>query len=231
MPTPRGTRLPAERLHAGPHRGGDREGEKEQGDDEAELPERPSAGHDRDEDERRDEGLFVPSRAYRHCRAKQLGPETAGRAVRAANGAMWPALSTPGRRFASKRVLTGSRSRARSVVRLSLAAVGTALVVRGPAACLAARGRSARRARLLRARGLPDRPALGPDGAPADDGEALRRARGRATPGGRGPPGQVAALEWEQGILGRLLGYGTIVAGDFEVPYVPARGRMTELIG
>jgi uncharacterized membrane protein YdbT with pleckstrin-like domain len=36
---------------------------------------------------------------------------------------------------------------------------------------------------------------------------------------------RVPALEWEQGPLGRLLGYGTLVAGDFEVPYVPARGR------
>lgn len=42
---------------------------------------------------------------------------------------------------------------------------------------------------------------------------------------------RVPALEWEQGILGRVLGYGTIVAGDFEVPYVPARGRIPELLG
>jgi uncharacterized membrane protein YdbT with pleckstrin-like domain len=40
---------------------------------------------------------------------------------------------------------------------------------------------------------------------------------------------RVPALEWEQGVVGRLLGYGTLVAGDFEVPYVPARGR--ELLG
>jgi membrane protein YdbS with pleckstrin-like domain len=36
---------------------------------------------------------------------------------------------------------------------------------------------------------------------------------------------RVPALEWEQGLAGRLLGYGTLVAGDFELPYVPARGR------
>jgi membrane protein YdbS with pleckstrin-like domain len=40
---------------------------------------------------------------------------------------------------------------------------------------------------------------------------------------------RVPALEWEQGLAGRLLGYGTLVAGDFEVPYVPARGR--DLLG
>lgn len=28
----------------------------------------------------------------------------------------------------------------------------------------------------------------------------------------------------EQGLLGRLLGYGTLVAGGIEVPYVPMRG-------
>ncbi|HYY76407.1 MAG TPA: PH domain-containing protein [Gaiellaceae bacterium] len=40
---------------------------------------------------------------------------------------------------------------------------------------------------------------------------------------------RVPALEWEQSLVGRMLGYGTLVAGDFEVPYVPARGR--ELLG
>jgi membrane protein YdbS with pleckstrin-like domain len=40
---------------------------------------------------------------------------------------------------------------------------------------------------------------------------------------------RVPALEWEQSPVGRVLGYGTLVAGDFEVPYVPARGR--ELLG
>jgi membrane protein YdbS with pleckstrin-like domain len=40
---------------------------------------------------------------------------------------------------------------------------------------------------------------------------------------------RVPALEFEQTPLGRVLGYGTLVAGDFEVPYVPARGR--DLLG
>jgi uncharacterized membrane protein YdbT with pleckstrin-like domain len=39
------------------------------------------------------------------------------------------------------------------------------------------------------------------------------------------------ALEFEQGILGRLLGYGTLVAGDFEVPYVPEARRIRTLLG
>jgi uncharacterized membrane protein YdbT with pleckstrin-like domain len=38
------------------------------------------------------------------------------------------------------------------------------------------------------------------------------------------------ALEFEQGILGRLLGYGTLVAGDFEVPYVPDARRVRTLV-
>ena len=38
------------------------------------------------------------------------------------------------------------------------------------------------------------------------------------------------ALEFEQGILGRLFGYGTLVAGDFEVPYVPDARRIRKLI-
>ena len=32
---------------------------------------------------------------------------------------------------------------------------------------------------------------------------------------------RVAALEVEQSMLGRLLGYGTLVAGELEIPYVP----------
>jgi hypothetical protein len=32
---------------------------------------------------------------------------------------------------------------------------------------------------------------------------------------------RVAAVEVEQTVLGRLLGYGTIVAGDLEIPFVP----------
>jgi uncharacterized membrane protein YdbT with pleckstrin-like domain len=38
------------------------------------------------------------------------------------------------------------------------------------------------------------------------------------------------ALEFEQGILGRLFGYGTLVAGDFEVPYVPDARRVRKLV-
>lgn len=42
---------------------------------------------------------------------------------------------------------------------------------------------------------------------------------------------RVPALEFEQTPLGRLLGYGTLVAGDFEVPYVPSGGEVRRLIG
>ncbi|HXV33772.1 MAG TPA: PH domain-containing protein [Gaiellaceae bacterium] len=38
------------------------------------------------------------------------------------------------------------------------------------------------------------------------------------------------ALEFEQGILGRLFGYGTLIAGDFEVPYVPDARRIRKLV-
>jgi uncharacterized membrane protein YdbT with pleckstrin-like domain len=42
---------------------------------------------------------------------------------------------------------------------------------------------------------------------------------------------RVPALEFEQGIVGRMLGYGTLVAGDFEVPYVPDARRLRRLLG
>jgi hypothetical protein len=38
------------------------------------------------------------------------------------------------------------------------------------------------------------------------------------------------ALEFEQSVLGRILGYGTLVAGDFEVPYVPDARRIRRLV-
>ncbi len=44
------------------------------------------------------------------------------------------------------------------------------------------------------------------------------------------PLASAPALEFEQGILGRILGYGTLVAGDFEVPYVPDAQRIRELV-
>jgi uncharacterized membrane protein YdbT with pleckstrin-like domain len=37
--------------------------------------------------------------------------------------------------------------------------------------------------------------------------------------------GRDDVVEVEQGLLGRLLGYGTLAAGGIEVPYVPVRGR------
>jgi membrane protein YdbS with pleckstrin-like domain len=42
--------------------------------------------------------------------------------------------------------------------------------------------------------------------------------------------GTAPALEFEQGILGRLFGYGTLIAGDFEVPYVPDARRIRKLV-
>jgi len=40
---------------------------------------------------------------------------------------------------------------------------------------------------------------------------------------------RVGPVEVEQGILGRLLGYGTVIAGDLEVPYVPDPRRVGRL--
>jgi uncharacterized membrane protein YdbT with pleckstrin-like domain len=42
---------------------------------------------------------------------------------------------------------------------------------------------------------------------------------------------RVPALEFEQGIAGRVFGYGTLVAGEFEVPYVPEARRVRTLLG
>jgi uncharacterized membrane protein YdbT with pleckstrin-like domain len=39
---------------------------------------------------------------------------------------------------------------------------------------------------------------------------------------------RVGAVEIEQGLLGRLLGYGTVVAGDLEITHVPEPRRLVE---
>jgi uncharacterized membrane protein YdbT with pleckstrin-like domain len=41
--------------------------------------------------------------------------------------------------------------------------------------------------------------------------------------------GRVGPIEVEQSLLGRLLGYGTVVAGELEIPYVPRPGDLCRL--
>lgn len=41
---------------------------------------------------------------------------------------------------------------------------------------------------------------------------------------------RVQAVEVEQGLLGRLLGYGTLVAGNLEIPYVPGARDVVRLL-
>lgn len=41
---------------------------------------------------------------------------------------------------------------------------------------------------------------------------------------------RIGTVEIEQGLLGRLLGYGTIVAGDLEIDYVPEPRRVYGLV-
>jgi uncharacterized membrane protein YdbT with pleckstrin-like domain len=40
---------------------------------------------------------------------------------------------------------------------------------------------------------------------------------------------RVGPVEVEQGLVGRLLGYGTVIAGDLEIPYVPDPRRVGRL--
>ena len=43
--------------------------------------------------------------------------------------------------------------------------------------------------------------------------------------------GRIGAVEIEQSIAGRILGYGTIVAGELEIDYVAKPGRVSNAIG
>ena len=42
---------------------------------------------------------------------------------------------------------------------------------------------------------------------------------------------RVGTIELEQGLVGRLLGYGTVVAGDLEIDYVPAPRELFAVVG
>ena len=41
---------------------------------------------------------------------------------------------------------------------------------------------------------------------------------------------RVGAVEVEQSLVGRLLGYGTVIAGNLEIPYVPRPGEICRLL-
>jgi uncharacterized membrane protein YdbT with pleckstrin-like domain len=41
---------------------------------------------------------------------------------------------------------------------------------------------------------------------------------------------RVGAIEVEQSVLGRLLGYGTVVAGNLEIPFVPRPSEICRLL-
>lgn len=43
--------------------------------------------------------------------------------------------------------------------------------------------------------------------------------------------GRGSAVEVDEPPLGRLLGYGTLVAGDLEIPYVPRPRELSQLVG
>jgi uncharacterized membrane protein YdbT with pleckstrin-like domain len=42
---------------------------------------------------------------------------------------------------------------------------------------------------------------------------------------------RIGPVEMEQGVLGRVLGYGTVIAGDLEIPFVPDPNRVCSLAG
>jgi len=42
---------------------------------------------------------------------------------------------------------------------------------------------------------------------------------------------RVGPVEMQQGLLGRVLGYGTVTAGDLEIPYVPDPAKVCSLAG
>jgi uncharacterized membrane protein YdbT with pleckstrin-like domain len=42
---------------------------------------------------------------------------------------------------------------------------------------------------------------------------------------------RIGPVEMEQDVLGRLLGYGTVIAGDLEIPFVPDPARVCSLAG
>jgi uncharacterized membrane protein YdbT with pleckstrin-like domain len=42
---------------------------------------------------------------------------------------------------------------------------------------------------------------------------------------------RIGPVEMQQSVAGRLLGYGTLIAGELEIPFVPDPGRVCSLAG
>jgi hypothetical protein len=45
------------------------------------------------------------------------------------------------------------------------------------------------------------------------------------------PLDRIGVVEVDQTLSGRLLGYGTLVAGELEIPYVPRPREVARLLG
>ena len=62
------------------------------------------------------------------------------------------------------------------------------------------------------------------------DREAVHRPRRRAEAGRCGAAREGGTVEIDQSLLGRLLGYGTVVAGDLEIACVPHPRELCGLV-
>ena len=218
-----------ERLDARPHRRGDDEREEEQAEDRLELPEGERRQDDRQSDERRDEGS--PGGLLHLQPVLALGgpPQTPQRVEEPVAG--------------RRRALAHAREDRRARVPRGAAARGRARAA--AAACTRARGG---RGRLLL---LPWAPALvlgalllafaafaavrnvwrwertrlviTTEKLFVVHGTVRRRAAAVRL-------ARVESLEFEQGLLGRLLGYGTLVAGPLEVSHVAKPRQVFRLL-
>ena len=203
-----------ERVDPGAHRSGEDEREEEQRDHELQLPQCERGGDDAADDERGDRGALG---GFDHLlRNSPRHGESCNPVVTSAH----EQVCLEERRHGV--VLVAPFVRA-----LLLAAPGALAVAVGwPATVVGAALLAAAALLVLRAvwRWERTRVVLTTEKLFVVDGTWRRRAAAVRL-------SRVGPIEIEQSVLGRLLGYGTIVAGELEITHVPQPRRLVERLG
>jgi len=203
---------PGQCFDSRPHRRGKDEPEEDERDHELQLPEGQGRRDERDHDECRQR---CPLRSFLHDRDFSPLGETGKRMVTSG----WEKICLDERRHAVVLALPFARA-------LGVAAVGIGLMAIGWPASIAGVALQALGAFIaLRAvwSWEQTRVVLTTDKLFVVHGTLRKRAAAVRL-------ARIGTVEIEQGLIGRLLGYGTIVAGDLEIEYVPEPRRVYGLV-
>ncbi|HKC22839.1 MAG TPA: PH domain-containing protein [Gaiellaceae bacterium] len=201
-----------ERVDSAAHRRCDDDPEEDEGDRELQLPESQRGGDERDDDERRERSAL---RSLLHDQGFFAGRRKPKRMVTSG----WERVCLDERRHAIVLALPFARALGVAAIGIALMAIGWPASIPGVALQALAAGIALRavwnweQTRVV----LTTDKLFVVHGTLRKRAAAVRLAR-------------IGAVEIEQGLVGRLLGYGTIVAGDLEIEYVPRPRQVYGLV-